>query len=820
MKIQCGCGAKYAFEVTPEQAQQPVTFVCPACGLDSSAYVTQLVRQQFGLAGDAPVVAAAPAAEFAPPPGQVAAPVPVQTYAPPPAPVAVAVRLHRSEPKPPDDAAPVVDTRFCPKHPRVRTTETCLVCNKPICPKCMELFGYLCSPLCKQKADLQGLEIPVFAGQKSVVEARKWRKVGLIAGSVAAVIVIFFGVWFWYAWFGSTPGVAFAVRFEEPAYSGASALYGEDQIVFLHGGELARHDLKQKKAIWSVQLVDKKVIEKQVAETIKAAHEAQKRLDNEYPDADPIRLPSPEKMAKAAEKAAARDLDLRVVGQNIWVASSEKLVRYDWETGKPAQEIALTNHFGGMIARGGELLLLDEQPGKEIVTHINLTNGQTRAEEILLATKRAAEVAAKPGETNAAAKPTLATTGARSTKPTSGRGLPVGGPDQGGNKPLDPKRVEKQVAQLPLPEKLALPAVLSVNRGQERIMEELKGSRRGKPGVTDEAEELENHFMLIPAKEGYVQFSSRVIEHRMTGRQAMKAPPKKSALDGAVSVTATAEVANEILNEMQRDRGGDTELVDESRYQVIVRRADGSGTTWTGEVVGPPALFPLQSVNVVTANQKIIVLDKNNQKLWESPLAYSVVSDAREGDPETTGQGPCVERGNLLLVFDQGVLAAFDLKTGNAQWRVPSVGISGLFFDEQGMLYVNSTTAGPDSIKYSRQIDVNAQTRDLVLKIDPRSGKTLWSTETRGEISYLSGKFIYVLESYKPFDDDDDDGDSHMQIGLETKPYLRIRRLNPSNGKELWEHIQERAPLAVRFEQNRIHLVFKKEVQVLKFLSL
>src|ERR1043165_335427 len=128
MKIQCGCGAKYAFEVTPEQAQRPVTFVCPACGLDSSAYVTQLVRQQFGLTSETPKVA--PQAELAPP-SQGELPAPVEAYTPPPppppAPVAVAVRLRRNDPKPAENDAPVVDTRFCPKHPGVRTTETCMV---------------------------------------------------------------------------------------------------------------------------------------------------------------------------------------------------------------------------------------------------------------------------------------------------------------------------------------------------------------------------------------------------------------------------------------------------------------------------------------------------------------------------------------------------------------------------------------------------------------------------------------------------------------------------------------------------------------------
>ena len=35
----------------------------------------------------------------------------------------------------------------------------------------------------------------------------------------------------------------------------------------------------------------------------------------------------------------------------------------------------------------------------------------------------------------------------------------------------------------------------------------------------------------------------------------------------------------------------------------------------------------------------------------------------------------------------------------------------------------------------------------------------------------------------------------------------------------MWEHYQERAPLDAQFDGNSIALVFKKEVQVLKFLA-
>src|ERR1041385_5660290 len=86
MKLQCSCGAKYTFEVTPEMAHQPVHFVCSTCGVDASEFVTQLVRKQF--AADNPAIAPPPSANapapaaIAPPPSTLAPPMPA--IAPPP----------------------------------------------------------------------------------------------------------------------------------------------------------------------------------------------------------------------------------------------------------------------------------------------------------------------------------------------------------------------------------------------------------------------------------------------------------------------------------------------------------------------------------------------------------------------------------------------------------------------------------------------------------------------------------------------------------------------------------------------------------------
>ena len=134
------------------------------------------------------------------------------------------------------------------------------------------------------------------------------------------------------------------------------------------------------------------------------------------------------------------------------------------------------------------------------------------------------------------------------------------------------------------------------------------------------------------------------------------------------------------------------------------------------------------------------------------------------------------------------------------------------------MLYVNTTTASHESLKYSRQIDVSQKTSGSVIKVNPQIGKTLWVTQSAGMISYLSGKFIYSVQSYRP-PDEDEDNPYTVDTGFETKPYLRIRRINPKNGHQMWEYFEQRAPFDVQFDKNSIQVVFKKEVEVLKYLT-
>ena len=610
-------------------------------------------------------------------------------------------------------------------------------------------------------------------------------------GFACAVLALALGFWTWYAWFGSVPHAVFSARFDDAsrAYAGATQLVGKDQMVFLHGGTLARYDLKTKKPVWSLELITKD----QIAEVVKWEEDLRARANR---SGEGIPAPLPGSQEREAKIALQRELSLHVSGQNVWVARPDMLTHYDWNSGKVLREIPLPQRGGELVGNGDEML----QIGAQSITHISLANGEEHTEEFH-----------EPGAGAAASA------GGASETPESSTPVAAAG------QPPDEQKLAEQAQNLNLPGRIALPALLANEMHERQIMAELKENSPGRPRPANpkKPQRESARFTLVPGPNGYMQIAVRLLEERIVTREAMKAPPKKSALDGDLTVANETEAANDMLNEMRRSGGGDKVSEDQSRYQVILHRPDSTGAPdWTGEVIGPPQLFPLKTVNVLAAGRTVIVFDKSNKKLWEATLTYPISAGQRGfgGAESPFGAGPCVEHGDLLYVFDQAVLSAYDLATGNARWRLPSIGVVGLFFDDQGMLYVNTTTGNPDDIKYARQIDITKSTAAVLLKVDPRTGKTLWSVKPGGFICHLSGKYIYTLQSYDP-NPTDEEVMNDMMASLQKPPYLRVARINPKDGRELWQFYQDRAPVYFRFNDNFIELVFKNEVQVLKFLS-
>ncbi|MGH7973009.1 MAG: hypothetical protein ACREIC_30195, partial [Limisphaerales bacterium] len=353
-----------------------------------------------------------------------------------------------------------------------------------------------------------------------------------------------------------------------------------------------------------------------------------------------------DKLIEQAERSAESELSLYVKGQNLWVASPGKVTRYDWQSGKATQDLTVPEGYGGLISRSNELLVVDVRARRPIVTSIDLANGVCRTDD--LSGSGSGLLAANQSN------PPVAPSNRGATA-----GLPIGMPGKDMDKPMDPGRVAEEVSHLSTPARIALPAVIANSMSQERTLAALKDDGKSKQTPTTADWRTGSSSTLIPTKDGFVQFSVKLLESRMVERSAMKPASGKSALDGNVSAGRSLEVSQELLNEMQRDRGGDKVLDNESRYQVALRKP-GSAESWTGEVVGPPQLFPLDTVNVLTANRMLMVFDKSNQKLWQSSLSHNVVRglDALDEASATYGLGPCVQHKGTLYVFDEAVLTA------------------------------------------------------------------------------------------------------------------------------------------------------------------
>jgi hypothetical protein len=320
-------------------------------------------------------------------------------------------------------------------------------------------------------------------------------------------------------------------------------------------------------------------------------------------------------------------------------------------------------------------------------------------------------------------------------------------------------------------------------------------------------ESLGDKFMADGA--GVVQMKVDLIERRTIVHSAMK-PVKQSLVDDRLTAGQSMEAVEREMNQMRREQTGGVVEEDVSRYEVTLRRLlAGAAPDWTGEVIGPPSFYPLKNLGVLVSGKTIQVFDKHNRRLWGANLTYSVAPHysrdfATESDP------PCVEAGNTLYVFDQGMLTSFEAATGNVHWRLTSVGISQVQLDKMKNLYVTSTTASPDSLQFSREVDLSARINPVVLKVEAATGRVLWRNEGLGDTCYLSGKFVYLSRAME----------NTLAPGEDPIVSFDLYRLSPSDGHAIWNYSQFRHPVQVEVHGTQILIHFRGALQVLKFLSL
>ena len=325
---------------------------------------------------------------------------------------------------------------------------------------------------------------------------------------------------------------------------------------------------------------------------------------------------------------------------------------------------------------------------------------------------------------------------------------------------------------------------------------------------------------FIAAGDNVVEFQVRMIEEHFNEVQSIKANKGPSKLnENVTAATPVAPVAEEMFNDLARSRNGGYKTVDESRYGVVLRRNSKDIPDWRGEVVGPPFFFPSKTVDVLTAGTGIWIFDKQNKLLKQDKLAHPIYEKLSFGFGQTA---PFLEVDGTLYFYDEGVLTAFELPSGNIRWRLPSVRISNVQSDGKGSLYVCTTSASPEDIQYTDQIKLQDRQIPVLMKVDARSGKIFWKVDHLGVGCYLSDKFVYASNVQRG------GAGPSLAIGLAQalgsgggggSSRFRLSRLDPSSGKELWGYYHEGSPENLDFNKNRILLQYEDKVVVLKFLT-
>ena len=323
---------------------------------------------------------------------------------------------------------------------------------------------------------------------------------------------------------------------------------------------------------------------------------------------------------------------------------------------------------------------------------------------------------------------------------------------------------------------------------------------------------------FFSAGQNLVELRVKLLEPKVTWVKSIKPRGPSLINNNTSAATSATGVEEEVFNDIKRDQTGGVKSIDESRYEVRLRRWLGdTPVEWKGEVTGLPAFFSLQTVDLLTAGKTLTVFDKQNNKLFETQLSYPI--SARFSEESGSHLVPAVERAGVLYFFDQGVLAALSLPGGQVQWRLTSIGISRVQFDNDGMLYVDTTAASPEDIQYSEQIKFES-TAPVIMKVDPSSGKILWQVQKLGQRTVLSEKYVYTVSA--------DKGGVAMAVGLaealnaprpEAPEYFHIYRLDPASGEVMWEFYRNETPDEEAFQKNWFFLRYGNDVKVWKFLT-
>jgi hypothetical protein len=292
----------------------------------------------------------------------VAAPAPIPVAA---APVAVAgkasLRLNKPEAASASEES-AAGAPSCPKHPAEGVVESCRVCGKPMCLKCMEQFGYVCSVFCRNKAEATGVDVPVYKHQRSVVQRKAGAKVRRIGYAVAALLVGLLGAWIWFEFFGSKPRVVYSLQIPKGQRARFYQMISPGQLLSVKKDQMSLFDVKEQKDIWSVPL-------KWESESgLRRTRLAEEDDDEEDSEIDRAFFPTP-KVLSATD--------------DLWLAWPDRIWCVDKATGTRKHEIPIKGSVSMMEKSESAILLITSEDYRhKKLTQIALPAGTVQTSDL------------------------------------------------------------------------------------------------------------------------------------------------------------------------------------------------------------------------------------------------------------------------------------------------------------------------------------------------------------------------------------------------------------------------------------------------------
>lgn len=231
----------------------------------------------------------------------------------------------------------------CPKHVKEFAVAECFVCHKPICAKCMEDFGYLCSSYCKGQAEARKLDVPVYAGSRYQKFKSESKDQSRILTAVAALAALLIGGYIYYWFVLSKPKQQFKVE----TGPGTPFMYadwlGPDRFFTVTPARAVMFTADKGEEVWGFDLP-------------KEIKGFKNKKDEWYFDFEPR---------------------VKVVSKDIWIALPQRVIRLDGATGKKKQEIAMGRTVDDYHVGEAHFLAVsgNQTNDSKTLTRINLQNG-------------------------------------------------------------------------------------------------------------------------------------------------------------------------------------------------------------------------------------------------------------------------------------------------------------------------------------------------------------------------------------------------------------------------------------------------------------